>query len=127
MSDFDVIIENMIKAGASSEDVANHFTNALNAYTDKVRKEEKEKAKMKDAVALIQMVSAFLEKYYGEKAWDEASIEATAKDLIASFDAVKDISLSFNKIIKPKGKSTNPKNSFAEAEKFFNDLLTSLR
>lgn len=125
MSDFDVIIENMIKAGASSEDIANHFTDALNAYTEKARKAEKEKAKMKDAIALIQMVSAFLETHYGEKAWDEEAIKTAAKDLIASFDAVSDLALSFNKIIKPKGESV--KDGFAEAEKFFNDLLASLR
>lgn len=127
-NNYEAFIEDMIKTGVSTEDIASHFTNALNAYSEKARKAEKEAKKMADAVALVQMVSAFLTTHYDEEPWDKNTIDAAAKDIVKSFDAMSEIVPIFEDILKPKAEPKgNVKDGFIEAEKFFNDLLASLK
>lgn len=132
VSSFESLIDDMLKTGTSIEDIADLFADALNAQTEKARKAEKEKAKMKDATQLMVMVSAFFQTHYGEDAWDQETIETAAKDFIKSLDAAHEMLGKITALtsdIKPAGKRMNVKvvDDYAKAEKFFNELIASLK
>lgn len=88
---FNDLINSMAAAGASAEDIAKTFTDALNAYTDKAKKEELRLAKQNDAAAIMKMVGAFLGKYYGDDHWTSAVCEDMAKEFVSMLDAADDM------------------------------------
>jgi hypothetical protein len=97
---FNDLISSMAAAGASAEDIAKNFTDALNAYTDRVKKEELKKAKYEDAAALMAMVGAFLSKYYGDDHWTPEVCDEMAKELVGMLDATDDMFKTFSDIAK---------------------------
>ena len=88
---FNDLINSMAAAGASAEDIAKTFTDALNAYTDKAKKEELRLAKQNDAAAIMKMVGAFLGKYYGDEHWTPEVCDEMAKEFVSMLDAADDM------------------------------------
>ena len=125
------LIAGMLEKGASTEDIAALFTNALNAEAAKAAeiKKAKAKAKEEDAIAIMKMVAAFMKAHYGDNSWDDELVAKGAKEFIKTMDMAQEFAKSLDKLTvkaKPVADKIVKKSEFDEAVAEFERLLKSL-
>lgn len=125
------LIADMLEKGASTEDIAALFTNALNAEAAKAAeiKKAKAKAKEEDAIAIMKMVAAFMKAHYGDNSWDDELVAKGAKEFIKTMDMAQEFAKSLDKLTvkaKPVADKIVKKSEFDEAVAEFERLLKSL-
>ena len=125
------LIANMLEKGASTEDIAALFTNALNAEAAKAAeiKKAKAKAKEEDAITIMKMVAAFMKAHYGDTTWDDELVAKGAKEFIKTMDMAQEFAKSLDKLTvkaKPVADKIVKKSEFDEAVAEFERLLKSL-
>lgn len=125
------LIADMLEKGASTEDIAALFTNALNAEAAKAAeiKKAKAKAKEEDALTIMKMVAAFMKAHYGDNTWDDELVAKGAKEFIKTMDMAQEFAKSLDKITvkaKPVADKIVKKSEFDEAVAEFEKLLKSL-
>lgn len=125
------LIAGMLEKGASTEDIAALFTNALNAEAAKAAeiKKAKAKAKEEDAITIIKMVAAFMKAHYGDNSWDDELVAKGAKEFIKTMDMAQEFAKSLDKLTvkaKPVADKIVKRSEFDEAVAEFEKLLKSL-
>lgn len=125
------LIAGMLEKGASTEDIAALFTNALNAEAAKAAeiKKAKAKAKEEDAIAIMKMVAAFMKAHYGDNSWDDELMAKGAKEFIKAMDMSQEFAKSLNKLTvkaKPVADKIVKTDDFREAMAEFEAILASL-
>lgn len=127
---FESLISDMVKAGTSIEDIATLFADALNAESVKAATAKKAKeAKERDALTIMQMISAFMSNHYGDKSWDDELIDRAAKEFVNSMDMAQEFAKSLDKLAekaKPVADKMVKKSDFDDAVAEFEKLLKSL-
>ena len=127
---FESLISDMVKAGTSIEDIATLFADALNAESVKAATAKKAKeAKERDALTIMQMISAFMSNHYGDKSWDDELINRAAKEFVNSMDMAQEFAKSLDKLAekaKPVADKIVKKSDFDDAMAEFEKLLKSL-
>ena len=125
------LIAGMLEKGASTEDIAALFTNALNAESAKAAeiKKAKAKAKEEDAIAIMKMVAAFMKAHYGDNSWDDELVAKGAKEFIKTMDMAQEFAKSLDKITvkaTPVVDKFVKKDDFSKAMAEFEAILKSL-
>lgn len=125
------LIAGMLEKGASTEDIAALFTNALNAEAAKAAeiKKAKAKAKEEDAITIMKMVAAFMKAHYGDNSWDDELVAKGAKEFIKTMDMAQEFAKSLDKLTvkaKPVADKIVKRSEFDEAVAEFERLLKSL-
>lgn len=125
------LIADMLEKGASTEDIATLFTNALNAEAAKAAeiKKAKAKAKEEDALTIMKMVAAFMKAHYGDNSWDDELVAKGAKEFVKTMDMAQEFAKSLDKITvkaKPVADKIVKRSEFDEAVAEFERLLKSL-
>ena len=125
------LIADMLEKGASTEDIAALFTNALNAESAKAAeiKKAKAKAKEEDAIAILKMVAAFMKAHYGDNSWDDELVAKGAKEFIKTMDMAQEFAKSLDKITvkaTPVVDKFVKKDDFSKAMADFEAILASL-
>ena len=125
------LIAGMLEKGASTEDIATLFTNALNAEAAKAAeiKKAKAKAKEEDAITIMKMVAAFMKAHYGDNSWDDELVAKGAKEFIKTMDMAQEFAKSLDKLTMkatPVVDKIVKKSEFDEAVAEFERLLKSL-
>lgn len=125
------LIADMLEKGASTEDIAALFTNALNAEAAKAAeiKKAKAKAKEEDAITIMKMVAAFMKAHYGDNSWDDELVAKGAKEFIKTMDMAQEFAKSLDKLTvkaKPVADKIVKRSEFDEAVAEFERLLKSL-
>lgn len=127
---FESLISDMVKAGTSIEDIATLFADALNTESVKAAAAKKAKeAKERDALTIMQMISAFMSNHYGDKSWDDELINRAAKEFVNSMDMAQEFAKSLDKLAekaKPVADKMVKKSDFDDAVAEFEKLLKSL-
>lgn len=124
------LIAGMLEKGASTEDIAALFTNALNAEAAKAAeiKKAKAKAKEEDAITIMKMVAAFMKAHYGDNSWDDELVAKGAKEFIKTMDMAQEFAKSLDKLTvkaKPVADKIVKRSEFDEAVAEFERLLKS--
>lgn len=127
------LIAGMLEKGASTEDIAALFTNALNAEAAKAAEIKKAKAKAKakeeDAITIMKMVAAFMKAHYGDNSWDDELVAKGAKEFIKTMDMAQEFAKSLDKITvkaTPVVDKFVKKDDFSKAMAEFEAILKSL-
>ena len=125
------LIAGMLEKGASTEDIAALFTNALNAEAAKAAeiKKAKAKAKEEDAITIMKMVAAFMKTHYGDDSWDDELVAKGAKEFIKTMDMAQEFAKSLDKLTvkaKPVADKIVKKDDFSKAMADFEAILASL-
>ena len=125
------LIAGMLEKGASTEDIAALFTNALNAEAAKAAeiKKAKAKAKEEDAITIMKMVAAFMKAHYGDNSWDDELVAKGAKEFIKTMDMAQEFAKSLDKITvkaTPVVDKFVKKDDFSKAMAEFEAILKSL-
>lgn len=88
---FEDAISSAVNAGTSIEDIAELFTQTLNAETERIKKEKMNQKKNEDALQIMRMVGAFMTTHYNDDKWTDEVVEASAKEFVAAMDAIADL------------------------------------
>ena len=125
------LIAGMLEKGASTEDIAALFTNALNAEAAKAAeiKKAKAKAKEEDAITIMKMVAAFMKAHYGDNSWDDELVAKGAKEFIKTMDMAQEFAKSLDKLTvkaTPVVDKFVKKDDFSKAMAEFEAILKSL-
>ena len=125
------LIAGMLEKGASTEDIATLFTNALNAEAAKAAeiKKAKAKAKEEDAITIMKMVAAFMKAHYGDNSWDDELVAKGAKEFIKTMDMAQEFAKSLDKLTvkaTPVADKFVKKDDFSKAMAEFEAILKSL-
>ena len=125
------LIASMLEKGASTEDIAALFTNALNAEAAKAAeiKKAKAKAKEEDAITIMKMVAAFMKAHYGDNAWDDELVAKGAKEFVKTMDMAQEFAKSLDKLtvkVEPVVDKFVKKDDFSKAMADFEAILASL-
>ena len=125
------LIAGMLEKGASTEDIAALFTNALNAEAAKAAeiKKAKAKAKEEDAITIMKMVAAFMKAHYGDTTWDDELVAKGAKEFIKTMDMAQEFAKSLDKLTvkaTPVADKFVKKDDFSKAMAEFEAILKSL-
>ena len=125
------LIASMLEKGASTEDIATLFTNALNAEAAKAAeiKKAKAKAKEEDAITIMKMVAAFMKAHYGDNTWDDELVAKGAKEFVKTMDMAQEFAKSLDKLtvkVEPVVDKFVKKDDFSKAMADFEAILASL-
>lgn len=92
----EVDIYNMMIGGASTDEIADAFANALNGAM-KMKEKENEKKKIQEAEYVLSTFVDFLEKYYPDSAGEFKTL--TAEQFIKSFESSLKLAEQVNKLL----------------------------
>lgn len=123
------LIASMLEKGASTEDIATLFTNALNAEAAKAAEIKKAKAKEEDAITIMKMMAAFMKTHYGDKSWDDELVAKAAKEFVKTIDMAQEFAKSLDKLtvkVEPVVDKFVKKDDFSKAMADFEAILKSL-
>lgn len=123
------LIASMLEKGASTEDIATLFTNALNAEAAKAAEIKKAKAKEEDAITIMKMVAAFMKAHYGDNTWDDELVAKGAKEFVKTMDMAQEFAKSLDKLtvkVEPVVDKFVKKDDFSKAMADFEAILASL-